>query len=176
MKMYFKKRLKMKKHYLLLIVFALISFPGILFAQNKDAMRKIESARIALITERLGLTPAQAERFWPLYNEFSRQKRDIRSEVSNARSNIDPKKITEQQSQLLMNLRFEAKQKELNLEKEYANRLRDVISSQQLLSLRHAEDDFKRMLLQRIDQRRRQQLNRDRLQQRQEYMRKQGNN
>jgi len=160
----------------LLVVLAFISFPTLLFAQSKEAMRKIESARIALITERLGLTPNQAERFWPLYNEFSRQKRDIRSEISAARSNFDPKTITEQQTQRLMDLQFDAKQKELNLEKEYATRLRKVISSRQLLSLRSAEDDFRRMLLQRIDLRRRQQLNRDRLQQRQEYLRKQGNN
>ena len=164
------------KKLLLLFTVLLINYPSIVFGQNKNAMRKIESARIALITERLGLTPEQAQSFWPLYNEFSRQKRDIRTEVSNARQNIDLKTITEKQSQQLMNLQFDAKQKELNLEKEYASRLRDVITSQQLLSLRRAEDDFKIMLLQRIDQRRRQQLNRDRLQQRQEYLRKQGNN
>lgn len=139
-------------------------------------MQKIESARIALITERLGLSPEQAERFWPLYNQYSQQKRQIRSEFTKARAGVDPRDMTEEESQRLMTLQFETRQKELNLEKEYANRLRDVISSQQLLNLRKAEDDFKRMLLQRIDQRRRQQLNRDRLQQRQEYMRRQGNN
>ncbi len=163
------------KKLLLFVVVSLLSLPQVI-AQKKEAIKKIESARIALITGRLGLSPSQAEKFWPLYNEFSRQKRDIRSEVSTARKNIDPQNITDQQSKRLMDLQFDAKQKELNLEKEYAGRLRAVISSQQIFSLRKAEDDFKRMLLQRIDQRRRQQLNRERLQQRQEYMRKQGNN
>lgn len=158
------------------ILFLLVIGPCWLFAQNKEAMQKIESARIALITERLGLSPEQAERFWPLYNQYSQQKRQIRSEFTKARAGVDPRDMTEEESQRLMTLQFETRQKELNLEKEYANRLRDVISSQQLLNLRKAEDDFKRMLLQRIDQRRRQQLNRDRLQQRQEYMRRQGNN
>ena len=163
------------KKLLVFVVVSLLSLP-LVIAQNKEAMKKIESARIALITDRLGLSPSQAERFWPLYNEFSSQKREIRSEVSAARKNMDPQNITDQQSERLMDLQFDAKQKELNLEKEYAGRLREVISSQQMFSLRKAEDDFKRMLLQRIEQRRRQQLNRERLQQRQEYMRKQGNN
>jgi hypothetical protein len=162
-----------------LFTFLILGFMGFystLSAQNKAAMRKIESARIALITERLGLSPAQAERFWPIYNEYSTQRRQIRNQWTEARKGVDPQTMTEQQSQQMMNLRFEVKQKELNLEKDYAKRLRKVISSQQILSLRNAEDDFKRMLLQRIEQRRRQQLNQDRIKQRQEYMRKQGNN
>ncbi len=162
-----------------LFTFLILGFMGFystLSAQNKAAMRKIESARIALITERLGLSPAQAERFWPIYNEYSTQRRQIRNQWTEARKGVDPQTMTEQQSQQMMNLRFEVKQKELNLEKDYAKRLREVISSQQILSLRNAEDDFKRMLLQRIEQRRRQQLNQDRIKQRQEYMRKQGNN
>ncbi len=147
-----------------------------LSAQNKTAMQKIESARIALITERLGLSPDQAQKFWPIYNEYSSERRMLRDQLKEARQGIDPQTITEQQSQKLMNQRFEIKQKELNLEKDYAKRLRKVISSQQILSLRNAEDDFKRMLLRRIEQRRRQQINQQRIQERQEYMRKQGNN
>ena len=33
-------------------------------AQNREMMQKIEAAKIALITERLELTPEQAEKFW----------------------------------------------------------------------------------------------------------------
>ena len=105
------------KKLLVFVVVSLLSLP-LVIAQNKEAMKKIESARIALITDRLGLSPGQAEKFWPLYNEFSRQKREIRGEVSTARKNIDPQKITDQQSKRLMELQFDAKQKELNLEKE----------------------------------------------------------
>jgi len=163
----------MKTIYILLVV---ILFPLTMFGQNKEAMRKIESARIALISERLGLSPQQAEKFWPLYNEFSNQKREIRNQMTKARAGVDPATITDEQSQRLMELQFEARQKELNLEKDYASRMRNVISSQQLLSLRKAEDDFKRLLLKRIEQRRQQQQNRDRLQQRQDLLRNQGNN
>ena len=33
---------------------------------NKKAMQQIEAARIGMITERLGLSPDQAQRFWPM--------------------------------------------------------------------------------------------------------------
>ena len=40
--------------------------------------RQIEAARIGMITERLGLSPDQAQRFWPMYNEFSQKRQQIR--------------------------------------------------------------------------------------------------
>ncbi len=147
-----------------------------LFAQDKEAMKKIESARIALITDRLGLSPEQAREFWPVYNEYAQHKRELRTQITEARGNVNLQNISEQESKRLMELRMNIKEKELNLEKEYTKRLMNVISSRQILALRNAEDDFKRMLLQRIEQRRRQQINQERMRQRQEYLRKQGNN
>ena len=52
-------------------------------AQNpskQDAKAKLEAARIALITERLGLTPEQAQEFWPVYNEYGEQRRQIQNQ------------------------------------------------------------------------------------------------
>ena len=100
----------------------------------------------------------------------------LRAQLIEARKNMNPQTISEQDSKQLMELRFSIKEKELNLEKDYTQRLMNVISSRQILALRNAEDDFKRLLLQRIEQRRRQQINQERMRQRQEYLRKQGNN
>lgn len=154
----------------------MMTMTTVLHAQNKEAMKKIESARIALITQRLGLTPEQAQQFWPLYNEYALQKRDLRKQFVEERSKMDPQNITEQESRRLMELNLDIKQKEVNLEREYAGRMMNVISSRQIMSLKQAEQDFNRMLLQRIEQRRRQQMNMERIRQRQEYQRKQGNN
>jgi len=154
----------------------MMTMTTVLHAQNKEAMKKIESARIALITERLGLTPEQAQQFWPLYNEYALHKRDLRKQLVEERNKMDPQKITEQESRRLMELNLNIKQKEVNLEKEYAGRMMNVISSRQIMSLKQAEQDFNRMLLRRIEQRRRQQMNMERIKQRQEYQRKQGNN
>ena len=88
-----------------LITFLILGFMAIfstLSAQNKAAMQKIESARIALITDRLGLSPEQAQRFWPIYNEYSTQRRQLRSQLTEARKGIDPQTLTEQQSQQMM--------------------------------------------------------------------------
>jgi len=143
---------------------------------DKKAMQQIEAARIGMITERLGLSPDQAQRFWPMYNEFSQKRREIRSQLNEARKGIDPNNLSDQDSQRLMELSLEMRQSEVNLEREYTGKLRDVISAQQVLALRKAEDDFRKLILQRIEDRQRQQLNRQRMLQRQEIQKQRGNN
>ncbi|MCK5102132.1 MAG: hypothetical protein KAQ62_00855 [Cyclobacteriaceae bacterium] len=146
------------------------------FAQNREAMKKIESARIALITERLGLSPEQAEKFWPVYREYNMERREIRQEFREARKDVDIKNLTEEQSKQLIQKSMDLKQKELNLEREYAHRMSDVISTQQLFKLKNAEKDFQQMLLKRIqDQRQRQDQN-QKMMQRREMMKDRNNN
>ena len=157
----------------IILVFLLISIAT--YAQNREAMKKIESARIALITERLGLTPEQAEKFWPVYRQYNMERREIRKEFRDARQNVDMKNLTDEQSKILVQKGMELKQKELNLEKEYSGRLSQVITTQQLFRLKNAEKDFQQMLLKRIqDQRQRQDQN-QKMMQRREMMKDRNN-
>lgn len=160
MKIY--KCFEMKK----IIMVMLLVFSGtLLTAQSKEALEKIESARIALITERLELTPEQAEKFWPLYREYSEKRKELRQEFMDARQSVDRKDMTEEESKMLLNKGLELKERQLNIDRTYAERLTRVISTQQLLQLRKAEDDFRRMLLERLERRRDQ---RERINNRQE--------
>ena len=145
-------------------------------AQNREAMKKIESARIALITERLGLSPNQAEKFWPVYREYNLQRRELRKEFRETRQGVDMKTLTEEQSKLLIQTALDIKQKELNLEKDYSHRMTEVITTQQLFKLKNAEKDFQQMILKRIqDQRHRQDQN-QKMRQRRDMMRDRNNN
>ncbi|MBV6646755.1 MAG: hypothetical protein KI790_14960 [Cyclobacteriaceae bacterium] len=123
------------------------------YGQSQETLEKIESARIGLITERLNLTPEQAEKFWPIYKEFQGRQRDIRSEFRERRKGFDPKTASEEENKKLLELGMKVKERQLNLEREYQNRLLRIISNRQLLSLRRAEDDFKQMLIKRVRQR-----------------------
>ncbi len=40
---------------------------------SHERKEQIESHKIAYLTTKLSLTPNEAEKFWPLYNEFSRK-------------------------------------------------------------------------------------------------------
>ena len=123
-------------------------------AQDEDALKKVESARIALITERLELTPEQAEKFWPLYREYVAKRQDLRREYMDARKSVNHEKLTEEESKRLLNKGLELKERQLALDKLYSERLTNVITTRQILQLRKAEEDFRQMLLERLERRR----------------------
>jgi hypothetical protein len=162
-----------------ILIIALLLFGFTALAQNtsqQDARSKLDAARIALITDRLGLTPEQAQQFWPLYNEYAEQRRLIQQEFRDARKGLDINKLTEEQSRALMKVRMDGKQRQLNLETKYGDRLMDVINTRQLMALKKAEDDFRAMIIRRIEQRKHQQLQRDQMLLQRERKLKQGNN
>ena len=133
--------------------------------QDKKVRDKIEAARIAYITDQLQLTPAEAEKFWPIYREFAERRRELRQQLRNTAKNSDPDKTDQE----VVDQQFKVKQQELDLEKDYSGRLLKVISAQKLRSLPQAERRFRQMILDQIQRRQmqqeRQQNLRDRTQQ-----------
>ncbi|MCP4456664.1 MAG: hypothetical protein GY816_01350 [Cytophagales bacterium] len=147
------------------------------FGQGNNPGEKIRRAKIALITERLDLSPDQAEKFWPIYNEYSKKQRDIRQSFEQAKKNYQPKNASEQDNQQLLELGMKTKEQALQLEKNYSDRLLKVINNRQMLSLRKAETDFKIIIMKRIqDQRQKQQQMQDNRQRNVEDIKRRRNN
>jgi hypothetical protein len=97
--------------------------------------------------------------------------------MQNARKNVDMNNMSEEQGRELMQLGLDIKERQLQLEKTYSNRLTDVISTKQMLSLRKAEEDFRKMIIQRLEERKRQQMRRDQMiNRREQLMKDKGNN
>ena len=122
-------------------------------APDQKVRDKIEAARIAYITDQLQLTPEEAEKFWPIYREFSTKRREIRQQLRNVSREASPDKTDQE----VVDQQFEIKQQELDLEKDYSGRLLKVISAQKLRSLPQAERKFRQMILDQIQRRQLQQ-------------------
>ncbi|HNR27503.1 MAG TPA: hypothetical protein PKY83_03660 [Bacteroidales bacterium] len=57
--------------------------------QERKAEREaVQSQKIAFITQEVGLTPAEAEKFWPLYNEMERKVREVVHKRNNAKAEM----------------------------------------------------------------------------------------
>lgn len=158
----------------------LIGFIGLLslsaYAQTDNSRaevrQKIQATRIAIITEKLGLTPEQAQDFWPLYNEFASRRQELVNEFSTAKRQAKANGASEDDLRKLNDLRLQLKGRELELEKEYSGRLLEVIDTRQLSELRDAEADVRNKVInymkqremrrQRMDYQRERQQRRDR--------------
>ncbi len=139
----------------------MIIFSSMGYAQSPEALEKIESARIALISERLGLTPEQAEKFWPLYREYLQERETLQRDFIQSRNRLSENALSEDESRKLYEKGLEIKERQIDLDRRYSERLNRVITTRQLMELRRAENDFRRMLLERLE-RRNEQLERQR--------------
>ncbi len=119
-------------------------------AQN-GGFQKIENTKIALITNRLNLTPEQGQQFWPVYNEFDGKKKDIRKSYRKLVSEINT--LTTSDEKILANLKetLSLQQKEVDLSKEYMTRFLKIINVRQLAELYKTEQLFTNMLIQRLN-------------------------
>jgi hypothetical protein len=166
---------------LILIVLLLTSFGG-RYASAQDetepiprdpkAMEKIQALRTAYISEKLNLTPEQAEKFWPVYREFSQERAKLRQEFKAAQRNIDPNKPDPKAEQDLVTLGLDIKQKELDLEKDYSGRLLKVINAQQVMNLRKAEQGFRELIINQLQQRRTMQQRKENFRDRNQQLRR----
>lgn len=130
---------------------------------------RIDAARAAYITERLGLTTEEAEKFWPIYREFSDKRKAVRQQYQEA-------KRSGQKEEVLVDLQLKTRQQELDLEKDYSGRLMKVISAQKLVNLNSAEHDFTRLVMKQIQQRQLQQQRRQEFRDRNQQRLQQRNN
>ncbi len=145
-------------------------------AQDPSVQEKIKNLRIAYISDKLGLTPDQAEKFWPVYKEFSDKRREIRQEFVDARKQIKNDNPDQAKQEELVKLGLALKQRELDLEKTYSDRLLKVITAQQILNLRKAEGDFQRIILEQIQQRRTMQQRNETIRERNQRLKQQQRN
>lgn len=118
---------------------------------SPEEMQKIKDAKVAHISNRLGLTAEQSEKFWPVYNEYEQAKRGINREIRKIQN--DKRKEGTNDNQALQNLSEvrTLRQKELDLTQEYESKFLKVISANQLTELYKAEKSFNDMLIQQLN-------------------------
>jgi len=63
------------------LLFTILVF-AVLFAPAQNGTR-IETLKIAYITNRLNLSPEEAQRFWPIYNNYSLEMKVARMKAMN---------------------------------------------------------------------------------------------
>jgi len=117
--------------------------------QRQERMSRIENAKIAYLTDKLSLTQEQAQRFWPVYNEFTDKRRKLSQQQRQLRgTNVES--LNEQQIKDLIKQNFSFRQNEVNLEKEYYEKFQKVLSVRQTGQLLVAEREFTREILQKL--------------------------
>ncbi|MCR9084330.1 MAG: hypothetical protein NXH89_18015 [Cyclobacteriaceae bacterium] len=133
-------------------IFLILNFLIIIsvHAQRRGIDReRLEAARIAFITTRLDLSPEQAEKFWPIFNEFNEQREEKLKQIASLNPRSSTESISKEEAQRLIKQRFELQRELIEDEEAFVQKAATVISYQQILQLNSINREFARSIYQR---------------------------
>lgn len=117
---------------------------------------QLKSLKVAFITEQLDLSVKEAQQFWPVYNTYEdgmeTLRRDERKLLGGLKNSFD--QLSEKEGEAALNSLSKIAQDKLEIRTRLISQLKNVISSKKILKLLKAEEDFKRVLIDKIKERR----------------------
>lgn len=110
--------------------------------RNTD-LKKIQTMEMAFITKELNLSPDEAQKFWPIYNQYRNELRNIATERSQGGD------------------RLEKQQKVLDIRKKYRDDFTKVMTQDRANKVFGAEDEFKSLVRREFQKRQMERRDRD---------------
>lgn len=130
-------------------------FPGPGKGPGRERIiEKMEAMRVAYLTNRLDLNTDESTKFWPLYNEYSRKRMELRKDLFELKKDAKAKDLSEKESEKVVENQFITQEQELTLKKNYYEKFKAILPSQKLAKLEPAEMEFNREVIQKLKERR----------------------
>jgi len=138
----------MKKLIPILALF--ISFSA--FAQRVEQIEeRIKAQKIAFISDKVQLTSEEAQQFWPIYNAFEAKIESIKSgDLRRIKQEMRRGNVSDDRADELLAEILNAENKMHEAKMQLVKDLKEVISSQKIMQLKAAEDQFNRVLIERL--------------------------
>lgn len=138
------------KKIILLAVVVVISFAQL---QAQGGNEKIEQLKIAFITKRLQLSTDEAQKFWPVYNQYEAEKKQLfKSTIATTKEFKSDGEFTNAEAEQVINKHIEFKTKDLELIKKYIVEFKKILPDTKVAKLVTAEEQFKKMLTKQAQQ------------------------
>ncbi|MBK7880035.1 MAG: hypothetical protein WBP33_13285 [Saprospiraceae bacterium] len=117
------------------------------YGKKERFREKLEAQRIAYITNKLDLSSEESIKFWPVYNEYSKKRLEIRKETRELRQGRgDNRNSVDDQLAI--------QEKELHLKRDYYNRFKLLLPEKKLSRLEEVEKEFNMEVIKTLRERR----------------------
>ena len=138
---------------LMLSMTALFAFTAVM-AQPGERKEKLEALKRQYITTELELTVAEAEKFWPVFNEFETARKALRKSVKESSEKaMEPtasKEVVIESAETIAR----KKKEEADLELKFIKDVMPIVGPQRTARLFEMEEEFTRRLLEEMRDRR----------------------
>lgn len=135
----------MKKHLFILFVFFGI---GHFQAQSKDKdaeKERIKALKTAFITQEMDLSNQKAKKFWPIYDQYEADRRDLFHREHIDFSNLGC--MTEEEAEAQLQEFVQVEKEEYLLKKKLFADLKQIFTAKEIIKLQKLEDEFHMKLI-----------------------------
>lgn len=143
------------------LIIGMFLVSGFAYGQNEsprfqDAMAKMKAERVSFLTEKLELSVEEAEKFWPVYNEYLTKREEMMwGKREKMHRYFDPSKMSEEEMNNMLNGVLDQEVELARLKKDYFVRLKTILPVRKVLTLHRVEQDFMNHMLNQIRENRR---------------------
>ena len=137
---------------LLPIFLLLVTTVSLAQIPTKEKREQLRTLKIAFITDELQLTPDEAAKFWPIYNDFDDKQRELKQEKMRSymkrfdSGEVD--KMNDKEATNFLNQMENTEDELYQLRKKFVTNLKAVLPPIKIIKLKRAEEGFNRKLLQ----------------------------
>ncbi|MCK5402395.1 MAG: sensor of ECF-type sigma factor [Flavobacteriaceae bacterium] len=126
------------------------------YSQRDGKMQeRIKTQKVAFITDRLDLSPEEAQKFWPIYNDFENKTNKIRqNDLREVRKAMHRGNLSESEAQQILDQYMNVEDKLHEAKKQLVKDLGKVIPPQKIIQLKATENAFNKKLMSMLQQRR----------------------
>lgn len=120
---------------------------------DENWKKKMMSEKVAYFTVELDLTPAEAQKFWPVYNQIEKEKDEANAAVFTTYIELEKAikaKKTEKEISSLLNKYIDALDKQGEINTEADERYRKVLPVAKVAKLYVSEEEFRRQYIRRL--------------------------
>lgn len=124
---------------------------------HKNKWEKFRAEKVAFLTTELDLTPAEAQKFWPVYNQLEKERWEshkhrekLEDKVRDAEDNMSEREIIQLTRDYAASM-----QKEGDMMVEYNEKLLEILPAKKVLKLYKAENEFKFQMIKKFRDRKR---------------------
>ncbi len=120
---------------------------------QQDRKEQIERLRVAFITQELDLTVEESQAFWPIFNAFRDDKKELEREQRKSLRNAKDQSNISKEALLNLNDKIRLNKNELaEIEAKLIEDLLPILGAERCLALMTLEADFrKRILRERLE-------------------------
>ncbi len=121
--------------------------------ERSEQRERVQAAKVGFISDKVKLSEAQAQKFWPLYNAHSQERRDIFYEIRKKIRSGKIDGVSTLEKNKLLDETMALKEKDITLQKDFKKKILDVISVDQYIDLMSGEREFNELLMDRLGKR-----------------------